>query len=339
MRFFRFLLFPLSILYAVGISFRNLVFNLGIIKSITPEVKTIGIGNLSVGGTGKSVVADYLISMLKSKHNLATLSRGYGRKTKGFLRASSECSALDIGDEPLMFFKKHPEIQVAVSENRNDGIKALLAEEPSPDLIVLDDCFQHRRLNAHFYILLTTFQNPFFDDYLLPTGDLREFSSAKKRAQLVLVTKCSQHLTEIQRKTIRTQLRLSSSTILCFANIRYNSKMRNAQRELSLSVLEKINFLLVTGIAQPELLVDFLKGKFLKFKHLNFNDHHNFLPKDLAKIRRESNGHMILTTEKDYARLYPLMKTDLLFYVPITLGFDREDKEIFDQAIAKAVAD
>ena len=338
MRFFRFLLFPLSILYAIGISFRNLFYNLGILNPLIPGVKTIGVGNLSLGGTGKSVVVDYLISSLKSNHKLATLSRGYGRKSKGFFLANPESTALDIGDEPLMFFKKHPELKVAVSENRNAGIQALLELEQPPSLVVLDDCFQHRRLKAHFYILLTTFQNPFFDDYLLPTGDLREFSSAKERAHLVLVTKCPQKLTETQRKTIGTQLRLLPNQTLCFTNIHYASIMRNAQRELPLSMLEKINFVLVTGIAQPELLVDFLKRKFLRFKHLNFSDHHNFSSKDLTKIRRESHGNMILTTEKDYARLYPLMKIDLLFYIPITLGFDRDDQEIFDQAIAEAIA-
>lgn len=338
MRFFRFLLFPLSILYAIGVSFRNLFFNLGIIKSITPSVKTIGIGNLSIGGTGKSVVADYLITLLKSDQKLATLSRGYGRKTKGFYLAHEKSTALEIGDEPLMFFNKHPEIQVAVSEDRNKGINALLALDQKPNAVILDDCFQHRRLKAHFYILLTTFQSPFFDDYLLPMGNLREFSSAKERAQLVLITKCPYNLTETQRKTLRTQLQLLPNQTLCFTNIQYAPKMCNAKRALPLSVLDKIDFLLVTGIAQPHLFVEFLKRKFLKFKHLNFSDHHNFSPKDVAKIRRESQGNMILTTEKDYARLYPLMKTDLLFYVPITLGFDRDDKIIFDQEIAKAIA-
>lgn len=338
MRFFRFLLFPLTILYALGISFRNLVYNLGVLNSKIPAVKTIGIGNLSVGGTGKSVVADYLIGMLKSNYNLATLSRGYGRKTKGFYFANAESTALDVGDEPLMFFNKHPEIKVAVSENRSKGIDALLESEHPPNLVVLDDCYQHRKLKAHFYILLTTFQNPYFDDYLLPTGDLREFSSAKERAQLVLVTKCPQKLTATQRKTMGTQLGLLPHQTLCFANIQYATKMRNAQRELSLSVLDKINFVLVTGIAQPQLLVEFLKRKFLKFKHLNYSDHHNFTSKDLAKIRRESQGNMILTTEKDYARLYPLMKTDLLFYIPIALGFDGDDKQIFDLAITEALA-
>ena len=339
MRFFRFLLFPLTILYAIGISFRNFFYNIGIIKSMTPEVKTIGVGNLSVGGTGKSVVTDYLISLLKSDHQLATLSRGYGRKTKGFYLANADSTALEIGDEPLMFYKKHPEIKVGVAENRNKGISELMALDNPPNLVVLDDCYQHRRLNAHFYILLTTFHQPFFDDYLLPTGDLREFSSAKERADLVVVTKCPQQLTSTQRKAMTAQLRLSSKQTLCFANIQYATKMRNAQRDMSLSVLEKINFLLVTGIAQPDLLIDFLKSKFLKFKHLNFGDHHNFSAKDIAKIRRESQGHMILTTEKDYVRLYPVMKSDLLFYLPITLGFDGDDKALFDQAVANALHD
>ena len=196
MNFLRFFLFPLAILYSSITSLRNLFFDLGIFTSRKYKNPTIGVGNLSVGGTGKSVCVDYVVSLVKKNNEVAILSRGYGRLTKGYVEAKKTSTFKEIGDEPLMLYRKHPEARVAVAERRRLGMKNLLKKAKADTVFLWDDCFQHRWVSPDLMILLTSFEHLFVNDYHLPVGSLRELSSGKKRADVVIVTKCPTKLTK-----------------------------------------------------------------------------------------------------------------------------------------------
>ena len=335
MHFFRFLLFPFAVLYHMLTNIRNLFFEWGWFTTTSYEVPTIGVGNLSTGGTGKSVVIHYLIELLKDTYPLTTLSRGYGRKSKGFILANPESKVTDLGDEPMMFFKKHPYVQVAVSSKRKLGMSQLLKKNKSQkkNVYLWDDCFQHRWVSARKMILLTTFANPFYDDFLLPMGSLRESTGGAKRADIILITKCPKDLLQADQKRILSQVKASAKQKVFFSTIKYANFIVNNERKLNISILENISFLLVTGIANHQPLLAFLKSKFLNFKHLAFRDHHHFVPSDVKKIKKKSKGLMILTTEKDYVRLSPGINSDLLFYLPIEMEILFDQTEEFNQEI------
>jgi tetraacyldisaccharide 4'-kinase len=186
----KFLLYPLSVFYSIYSSFRNLLFDIGIIDSIEYKIPTIGIGNISTGGTGKSIIVDYIIEKFKINKKITTLSRGYNRKTKGYVHASEKSNAYEIGDEPFQFFSKHPEINVVVCEDRRKGMNIILNNLPNTELCIWDDIFQHRFVKPGLMILATTFQYPFYKDEILPIGNLRENKESYKRADLIVVTKC-----------------------------------------------------------------------------------------------------------------------------------------------------
>lgn len=330
MRFLRFFLFPFSFLYMLVTSFRNVLFDWGVFKEYAYNVPTIGIGNLSQGGTGKSVAIDYFISQFKKEYALTVLSRGYGRLSKGFQLATQESTANTIGDEPLMFFQKHPTQRIAVCNSRRKGMEILLNTSTSnyPPIYLWDDCFQHRWVKPNLLILLTTYDKPFFKDFVFPVGKLRELSEGASRAKIIIVTKCPKDLTDKQRKDFEEKIQLKSNQHLFFSKIKYASHVQNNQRELSLRLLEKISFVLVTGIADSSPMVRFLKSKFYTFEHMNFSDHHIFTDNDVKKIEEKSNGRMVLTTQKDYVRLSTKFPSELLFFLPIEMeilaGQERE---------------
>ena len=335
MNIFRFLLFPFAIVYMLFTSLRNMFFFWGIFKEHTYDVPVLGIGNLSTGGTGKSVAINYFIDRYKEAFAVNILSRGYGRISKGFQLGSTSSTANQIGDEPLMFLKQHSDIRIGVCNNRRAGMEKLLhlPWSEKPPVYLWDDCFQHRWVKPSCMLLLTTFDKPFTRDYLLPVGNLRELSEGVARADAVIVTKCPKEISEAQKKKFKERLQLKSHQSLFFSTIRYADFIVNSEREMSLGILERISFILVTGIADPSQLLSFLNGKFLEFDHLKFSDHHIFSDKDIQSVKAKSNGRMVLTTQKDYVRLSPKFNSDLLFFLPIEMEIEEGKQAALDTLV------
>ena len=329
-----FLLYPLSLIYNLYTSFRNFLFDLGIIDSIEYKIPTIGIGNLSTGGTGKSIVVDYIIGKFKNKNKITTLSRGYNRNTKGFIQASNMSTAYEIGDEPFQFYSKHPEINVVVCEDRRKGMNIILKNLPDTDLCIWDDVFQHRFVKPGLMILTTTFQYPFYKDEILPVGNLRENISSAKRADLIVVTKCPDNLSQKDKVSFLESLNPNDNQKVFFSSLTYMQKIKSDSEEVDIDVLEDVDFILVTGIADSSYLVNFLKNKALKFKHLKYSDHYNFNKSSIDKITGLSLNKIILTTEKDFGRLRPKINNRDIYYIEVGLKFPKEINEYnFDKNI------
>ena len=329
-----FLLYPLSLIYELYTSLRNFLFDLGIIDSIEYKIPTIGIGNLSTGGTGKSIVVDYIIGKFKNKNKITTLSRGYNRNTKGFIQASNMSTAYEIGDEPFQFYSKHPEINVVVCEDRRKGMNIILKNLPDTDLCIWDDVFQHRFVKPGLMILTTTFQYPFYKDEILPLGNLRENISSAKRADLIVVTKCPDNLSQKDKISFLESLNPNDNQKVFFSSLTYMQKIKSDSEEVDIDVLEDVDFILVTGIADSSYLVNFLKNKALKFKHLKYSDHYNFNKSSIDKITGLSLNKIILTTEKDFGRLRPKINNRDIYYIEVGLKFPKEINEYnFDKNI------
>jgi len=324
-RTIRKILFPFSLIYDLITSVRNFLYDKGLIHSYGFELPIIAIGNLNVGGTGKSPQVEYLIRILSPHLKLAVLSRGYGRKTKGFVLADSESRAGDVGDEPLQFYKKFSGITVAVDENRARGIQRLLQLIPDLELILLDDAFQHRKVRAGYYILLTSFSDLYSDDLLLPAGNLRESKRQARRADTVVVTKCPEELNIETRAEIQARLSLEKSQKLFFSEISYADKVIGPSSDIDVDQLNLYQVILVTGIANPNPLLEFLRSKNVEFHHLKFGDHHKFSENDIQKIvfrfeKMQASKKIILTTEKDYVRNF-LDVSQEVYYLPIETKF------------------
>ena len=334
MKKLNFLLYPISLIYELYTSFRNFLFDLGIIDSIEYKIPTIGIGNLSTGGTGKSIVVDYIIGKFKNKNKITTLSRGYNRNTKGFVQASNISTAYEIGDEPFQFYSKHPEINVVVCEDRRKGMNIILKNLPDTDLCIWDDVFQHRFVKPGLMILTTTFQYPFYKDEILPIGNLRENISSAKRADLIVVTKCPDNLSQKDKLSFLESLNPNDNQKVFFSSLTYMQKIKSDSEEVDIDVLEDHDFILVTGIADSSYLVNFLKNKALKFKHLKYSDHYNFNKSSIDKISGLSLNKIILTTEKDFGRLRPKINNRDIYYIEVGLKFPKEINEYnFDKNI------
>jgi len=312
---------------------------LGFLKVYTLPNKSICVGNLSTGGTGKTPHVAFLAEMLKDRIETSILSRGYGRNTKGFILLSAKSKANEVGDEP-MFYQTifRDQVHVAVCESRKEGVEQLTDLFPSNQLILLDDAFQHRAVQAGFNILLTDFNSLFSDDYMLPMGNLREWKLGRKRADLVVVTKCPLQLIDEQKKRIVNKLNIQEDKV-------YFSKIKYAEiKPISKEIQAPQNVLLITGIANPKPLVDHLKLSF-EVQCINFKDHHQFTVHDIEEIHRKfdtfaQNNSIIVTTEKDYMRLkdhYVNWKINEYpwYYQPITVEIDREEefKTIIEQYV------
>ena len=338
MKNLKFLLYPLSVLYSIYSSFRNLLFDLGLIDSIEYKIPTIGIGNLSTGGTGKSIIVDYLIERFKKNKKITTLSRGYNRNTKGFVQASESSDAYEIGDEPFQFFSKHPEINVVVCEDRRKGMNIILKNLSDTELCIWDDVFQHRFVKPGLMILSTTFQYPFYKDEILPMGNLRENKDSSKRADIIIVTKCPIDMQISDKETIIESLNPLANQKVFFSTLTYKQKIKSDIDQINIDILSESDFILVTGIADSSYLVEFLKSKAFNFKHLKYSDHYNFNKLSVDKIRNISSGKRILTTEKDFGRLKPKISDRDIYYIEVSMQFNSELNELnFDKTISEYI--
>ena len=332
MNLLRKLLFPFAILYGLITSIRNFLFDKGILKSYSFDLPIIAVGNLSVGGTGKTPQIEYLIRLLSDKYKIATLSRGYKRQSKGFILAEASSNAAILGDEPFQFYKKFATIQVAVDADRKNGIEQLLSQQEKPEVILLDDAFQHRKVKAGFYILLTSYGDLYSDDFMLPTGNLRESRSGAKRANVIIVTKCPFNLSLEQRNDIKNRLKVSEDQELYFTFIAYEDFIYAENRKINVNEIQSAAKLLVAGIAKPEPFFAYLQDT--NDICLSFPDHHNFTDKDILEIKNLAQNNIIITTEKDYVRLKGSLPSEQLFYLPIQSSFvsgsENFDKTIID---------
>lgn len=314
MKKLRFLLFPMAGIYSLITHMRNKLFDLKILKSKSYDIPIICIGNLSTGGTGKSPMTEYVIRLLIKNYRVATLSRGYGRKSSGYLDVFSDDKATLVGDEPLQFARKFKEVQVAVCEDRQTGIETLLSKNSPPEVIILDDAFQHRKVEAGLNIVLTSYGDLYVDDYVLPMGNLREPKIGASRADLIVVTKCPKGMALEEQQAISSKLNLTASQNLYFSTIVYDETVHSDYDSATLNSLKVKNVTLVTGIANPKPLVNFLKHYGLSFEHKSFKDHHNFSESEIKELETLD---AIVTTEKDFVRLQSSLKMKNLFYIPI----------------------
>ena len=324
------ILFPFAILYGLITAIRNWFYDKGFLKSHSFSVPVIAVGNLSVGGTGKTPQIEYLIRLLSPNYKIAVLSRGYKRKSSGFLLAEYSSTAESLGDEPFQLHQKFPTIQVAVDANRKNGIERLLALENKPDLILLDDAFQHRKVRAGFYILLTAYNDLYSDDFILPTGNLRESKNGAKRADVVVVTKCPPTLSDAEQTKIRQKLNLSEHQQLYFSSIQYDEILYSENERRTVASLLNTDKLLVAGIAKPKPFFSHLQDG--NDEELEFPDHHDFTESDIQTIQKKSKNKPIITTEKDFVRLKGKVNSAQLFYLPIQSVF-LSNGENFNQQI------
>jgi len=330
MNLLRKILFPFAILYGFITSIRNFLFDKGILKSTSFDLPVIAVGNLSVGGTGKTPQIEYLIRLLSDKYKVATLSRGYKRKSEGFVLADENSNAEILGDEPFQFYQKFRNVQVAVDANRTNGIQQLLSQKEKPEIILLDDAYQHRKVKAGFYILLTAYGDLYADDFMLPTGNLRESRSGAERASIVVVTKCPKNLSDEEQAGIRLKLKLSCSQQVFFTFIDYDEEIYSKREKIAVSKVKAESKLLLAGIAKPKPFFDFLKNE--NDECLTFPDHHHFSDADLESIHAKANGRKIITTEKDYVRLKDSKLVSQLYYLPIKSTFINHQQN-FDATI------
>ncbi|MBA0884788.1 tetraacyldisaccharide 4'-kinase [Flavobacterium undicola] len=334
MNLLRKILFPFAILYGLITAIRNFLFDKGILKSYSFDLPVIAVGNLSVGGTGKTPQIEYLIRLLSDNYKVATLSRGYKRKSEGFVLADANVNAEILGDEPFQFFQKFPNIQVAVDANRKNGIEQLLSKTPKPEVILLDDAYQHRKVKAGFYILLTAYGDIYAADYMLPTGNLRESSSGAQRADVVVVTKCPPNLSSADQLSIKNKLKLAKNQELYFSCIAYDDCIYSENSKIEISEIRDENKLLLAGIAKPEPFFSYLKNP--NDVCLTYPDHHHFSENDIQEIIIKAQDSIIITTEKDYVRLKGSLPDEQLFYLPIQSSFLSEVDQ-FDKTIKKYV--
>jgi tetraacyldisaccharide 4'-kinase len=334
MNLLRKLLFPFAVLYGLITSIRNFLFDVGISKSYSFDLPIIAVGNLSVGGTGKTPQIEYLIRLLGDSYKVATLSRGYKRQSEGFILANETSNALQLGDEPFQFFQKFKNIQVAVDANRKNGIEQLLSQPNKPNVILLDDAFQHRKVKAGFYILLTSYGDLFSDDFMLPTGNLRESRSGAQRADVVIVTKCPSNLSQEEQNKIKKQLHLSPNQSLFFTFIEYEDAVYAEDKKIKISKIQEVDKILLAGIAKPESFFAYLKQE--NDECLTFPDHHHFSESELLDIKKRANNKIIVTTEKDYVRLKGSILSDQLYFLPIKSSF-LSNRDNFDKIILNYV--
>ncbi|WP_395056796.1 tetraacyldisaccharide 4'-kinase [Flavobacterium sp.] len=336
MNFLRKILFPFAILYGFITSIRNFLFDFGILKSYSFPIPVIAVGNLSVGGTGKTPQIEYLTRLLSHQYQIATLSRGYKRKSEGFVLANETSNAEILGDEPFQFYKKFPNIQVAVDANRKNGIEQLLSLSNKPDIILLDDAFQHRKVKAGFYILLTAYNDLFINDFMLPTGNLRESRSGAKRADMIIVTKSPRDISELEQNKIKKLLLRANDkqADVFFTYIDYDDKIYSNNKTLNVNEVKTVDKLLVAGIAKPESFFAYLQSE--NDECLIYPDHHHFLEKDIIDIKEKAKNKIIITTEKDFVRLSEKLKSDNLFYLPIKSSFVNNEDD-FDKKIINYV--
>jgi len=333
----RWYLYPFSLGYKVVTGTRNTLYDLGIFKSTKFRTPVINVGNLSVGGSGKSPMVMYLAKSLSKQYRTGVLSRGYGRLTKGYAVTNYESNYKTVGDEAMQLFERFKNrFVIAVSEKRVPGAQKVI-EDMDLDVLILDDAFQHRAIKAGFNILMTDFNDPYFKDYLLPAGDLRESRNGAKRADIIMVSKCPDELTEETKQYYISRIRPERGQKVFFSSIGYDENIYGREKMLPDNNLNYYDILLITGIANPKPLLQHLAKFSQRVKHLKFRDHHNFTDDDIKKIiaeyKKMGEYKLILTTEKDYVRLKTFdYLRDVAYYWPINVVIDRKDE--FNEIIA-----
>ena len=343
MNFIQILLLPASLLYGCSVWLRNKFYDWGIFPSREFDFPVIGIGNLSAGGSGKTPHTEYLIRILKDKFRVSTLSRGYGRSTSGFIAANENSSSTEIGDEPKQYKKKFPGILVAVDENRIRGIKNIKNKFPETEIVLLDDAYQHRSVKPGLNILLTDYGKPYYEDFILPAGRLRESKKGRFRADVIIVTKTPDNFTHVERRLITKKINTLPHQQLYFSYIRYGNpvyfweKKEKAGKDIKHFSKNKFSCILLSGIANPKPLENFLKNKFQEITPLEYRDHHEYTLVDMYKLKEEfekikNENKIIITTEKDAMRLekpgmLELIKGLPIFYLPIEIAFRDNDEE------------
>jgi tetraacyldisaccharide 4'-kinase len=334
------LLFPFSLIYGLMVSLRNFLYDRSVLKSSVFSVPTIGIGNLSVGGTGKTPHVEYLIMLLKDYIQVSVLSRGYKRKTTGFLMVSPDMSARDCGDEPLQYKRKFPYVHIAVSESRMLGIPRLIGSAPDTQVVLLDDVFQHRSVSPYLNILLTDYSRPYYDDFLLPSGRLREWRSGAERADAIIVTKCPDTISPEDRQKVIDGIAPEAGQQVFFSAYQYGHPYYMYNGAQRLQLVKGHNVLLLTAIANTDYLLDYVRSKVNYVRSIAFEDHKDFSKYDLAQIKKVFD-HMdmpykfILTTEKDAIRLdlhrdFLIANKIPVFVLPLRVRFLFDQQAAFD---------
>ncbi|MBN1924933.1 MAG: tetraacyldisaccharide 4'-kinase [Prolixibacteraceae bacterium] len=345
----KYLLYPFALLYGFIVSFRNFLYDTKILHTSRFSIPILSVGNLTVGGTGKTPHAEYLISLLKQEFNIAYLSRGYKRKTKGFVIAGVKSTYIEVGDEPVQIKQKFPEITVAVCEKRDQGIRELTNNKNYHfDVIILDDAFQHRSVEPHINILLVDYTRPVFDDHLLPVGRLRESVRSRYRANVIIYTKCPGELKPIEQRIIKNRLNIRPYQDLFFTRIQYG-EITPAEKGLALFNDDMRNYkvLLITGIANPSPLIDYLNDQVGTIIHKKYPDHHAYRKEDIFFFleefnKIESERKLIITTEKDLVRLKSVKNCPETFfrnvyYIPIEIKFLDRARELFNYRVLNYV--
>ncbi len=319
---------------------RNKLYDKNILKSASFNFPLICVGNLATGGTGKTPMTEYLVRLLKNNYNTATLSRGYKRKTVGFAIANEETTALEIGDEPMQFHQKFPDVTIAVGEERIVAIPQLLHQRPDTEVIILDDAFQHRQVKAGLNIILTDYSNLYTRDFILPAGDLRDVRSSSKRADIIIVTKCKAGLTETEKKHIIAEIKPAVRQQVFFTTIIYSQPYHLFTKEI-INIEHDYGILLVCGIANPKPIKEHLAKHADSYDMLRYPDHHIFHSNDLQDIRQHfkkmnSDNKVVLTTEKDAVRLQKFeqeLKDFPIYVIPITHQFLFNEAAAFNESV------
>ena len=327
----RWYLYPFSVAYDIVTGIRNTGYNLGFLKSTRFKTPIINVGNLSVGGSGKSPMVMYLAELLSKTYRTAVLSRGYGRVTKGYEVTNYDSNYKTVGDEAMQLFQRFKnKFVIGVCEDRVAGATKLIYDMDL-EVLVLDDAYQHRAINAGFNILMTDYNDPYFKDYLLPAGDLRESRSGYRRADIIMVSKCPPDLTEEKKRYYISRIKPLKHQKVFFSSINYDENVYSIRQQLPDNNLAYYDILLITGIANPKPLLEHLAKFSQKVKHLKFKDHHNFTDDDikniLAAYKKLGEYKLILTTEKDYVRLKTFdYIRELVYYWPINVQISEQEE-------------
>ena len=349
MEAFRFLLFPLALIYGFIIKVRNKLFDIRIFTSEKFNIPVISVGNLIAGGSGKTPMVEYLIRLLDANRNIATLSRGYKRKTKGYRLAGENETVETLGDEPLQYHQKFTQVNVAVCENRREGIRNLIRDVADLETVILDDAFQHRYVKPELSILVTDYFKLFTNDWLLPFGKLREHTSGRKRADIIVITKTPRIFSPIVRKQLLEDIKPFPGQLVCFSYINYLpfEPVYTSKCEYSGKTENVYSIIMLTGIGNPGPMQEYLHRLCADLELMEFPDHHEFSEKDLLLIKEKfknlpTKRKIIVTTEKDAKRLQNAEAEAILgnlpiFYTPINFEFHPADKMQFDEAVLAAV--
>lgn len=333
MKSLRKILWPFAVIYDGVTRIRNIMYDHDMLASQAYDFPVLGVGNLSVGGTGKTPMTEYIIRLCRGQKKVGVLSRGYGRKTSGYKNVTSQSNASEVGDEPLQFARKFQNVIVAVDEDRRHGIQKMQNLTPNPTLIILDDVYQHRAVRPGFLILLSSYEDLFYTDFVLPAGNLRESRLGAHRANCIVITKVPKDIDVATRNEISARVKEYSDAPVFFSSITYSNQIYSSNTIQDLNYLKGKNPVLVTGIANPNPLIKYLNEQQLAYKHIAFKDHHNFTPAELTKL---DGYEYILTTEKDYMRLANKMTKAQVYYLPIAIDFV-EKKDDFDNLITQFI--